>query len=162
MEVDSVSGRSTVPHSIHNLNRRALLTWCIVILSLLHGLVASSAQSYCYRGTWRMEGEFSNCSRLWRGACPPRKNLVRSTGLPMGQEVTKHSPKLIDGKMGEYKWPSVNITLKKEAKHEFAVSFPLHVIDEFKQMMKDGIITPVKHSKWDTLITNPHKADTNY
>ncbi|KAL0821292.1 hypothetical protein ABMA28_005891 [Loxostege sticticalis] len=65
-------------------------------------------------------------------------------------------PELFKEGLGQYNGPEVSLQLRPDAVPKFLrarpVPFPLkqQVIDELNQMVKDGVLTPVKYSKWAT------------
>lgn len=79
--------------------------------------------------------------------------------------INENFPQLFDNKMDKYSGPAVHIDIKPEVHPVFQrvrpVPFPLRtkVADELKRMIKDGIITPVKHSYWATPLRIVPKAD---
>ncbi|XP_063897445.1 uncharacterized protein K02A2.6-like [Helicoverpa armigera] len=75
-------------------------------------------------------------------------------------------PELFREGLGEYKGPEVKLHVRREATPRFlkarVVPYPLKekVIRQLNEMVKAGVLTPVRYSEWATPITPVIKQDT--
>lgn len=76
-------------------------------------------------------------------------------------------PELFKEKLGEYKGPKVSLHVRADAVPRYfkarPVPFPLkqQVNEELKRMIEDGVLTPLKYSKWATPIRVVKKDDNS-
>lgn len=181
MEVDSGSARSIIPHCVFQQFAKAFPT---ELLPFPNKLVTWTNSELKTKGQTTVNVEFGNkCVKLPLivscGRGPPL--LGRTWFEPLGisvQGVKIHAvdektaedfparfPELFESKIDKYKGPPVHIDCKEDATPVFlrprTVPFPLRdeVNKELNRMIEDGILTPVKHSRWATPLTIVPKPD---
>jgi hypothetical protein len=178
MEVDSGSARTILPHSLYRRHRRVfpgdlspckskLVTWTNDVLNI----VGETMVDVVYNDKSVRLPLLVSCGkgpallgRAWfetLGISIHGVNLV----LEAAVDVVAKFPKLFDDDMDKYNGPLVHIECKDGTSPVFLrcrpVPFPLRekVNEELNRMMSNGIITPVKHSRWATPLTIVPKPD---
>ncbi|XP_061714623.1 uncharacterized protein K02A2.6-like [Cydia pomonella] len=168
MEIDSGASRSIIseetfkklwfnPPPLNTTNVK-LVTWSrapLRVLGLLHVRVVLGDKE-------------AQCELLVVAGCGPSllgRNWFKKLGLQVDgvgwseEEVAEWKnkyPDLFMEGLGEYTGPPVSLHVRPGTAPRFMkarpVPFPLkqQVEDELRQMIKDGVLTPIKYSKWAT------------
>ncbi|XP_022833967.1 uncharacterized protein K02A2.6-like [Spodoptera litura] len=103
--------------------------------------------------------------RSWFKALDLQVTGICWTQAEVTSDLLKKFPELFKDALGEYKGPEVSLHLRTDATPRFLkarpVPFPLRkqVEEQLTQMINDGILTPVRYSKWATPLRIVKKDD---
>lgn len=178
MEVDSGSARAILPHSLYRQHRRAfpaqltpcktkLVTWTDDVLKIVGEMIVDVV----YNGISVKLPLLVSCGKgpalLGRAWFEPLGISIQGVNSVTEETVDFASrfPQLFDDSMDKYSGPLVHIDCKEGVSPVFLrcrpVPFPLRekVNEQLNKMVADGIISPVKHSRWATPLTIVPKPD---
>ncbi|XP_049886758.1 uncharacterized protein K02A2.6-like [Pectinophora gossypiella] len=176
MEVDSGSARSILPHSVYKQHEREfpepllpfnknLITWTIDELKIRGETVVDVTYKHKNSKLPLIVSCGKGPALLGRAWFEALGISVRYSVAEEEADYDKRFPQLFNNELDKYSGPPVHIDCKEGANPVFLrsrpVPFPLRekVKEELKRMMSDGIITPVKHSRWATPLRIVPKPD---
>lgn len=177
MEIDSGASRTIISQEIFNKlwltppklipTNVKLVTWTrapLNVLGMAHVRVAlGDKESQCELLVVKGSGP-SLLGRNWFHSLGLQVSGIGWTGDKL-QTLKSEFPNLFKDELGEYTGPEVTLHVRPGAVPRFLrarpVPFPMkqQVEDELRRMIDEGVLTPIKYSKWATPLRIVKKED---